>query len=63
MKAFETWRDKTFGTNGGGLSQQSKGKMSLTWRAALEWVKQEAISLDERGDTSRNVINKELETE
>ena len=33
------------------------------WRAALEWVKREAISLDERGDISRVVINRELEDE
>ena len=31
------------------------------WRAALEWVKREAISLDERGDANRAVINRELE--
>ena len=30
------------------------------WRAALKWVKKEAISLDERGDSNRNVINREL---
>jgi len=31
-----------------------------TWKVALGWVKREAISLDERGDSSRNVINREL---
>ena len=33
------------------------------WRGALEWVKKEAISLDERGDISRGIINRELEDE
>lgn len=32
-------------------------------KAALEWVKREAISLDERGDISRNIINRELSGE
>lgn len=31
------------------------------FRAALKWVKREAISLDERGNTSRVIINRELE--
>ena len=35
--------------------------MEEVWKAALEWVKKEAISLDERGNMSRNIINRELE--
>ena len=32
------------------------------WKAALLWVKKEAISLDRRGDANRIVINRELES-
>jgi len=35
-------------------------KTKKAWRAALEWVKKEAISLDERGNISRRIIDKEL---
>ncbi len=34
----------------------------LGFRAALKWVKKEAISLDERGDVNRIVIDRELES-
>jgi hypothetical protein len=48
------------------VDDQNPFEMSkAAWKAsrieALEWVKREAISLDERGDISRNVINRELE--
>jgi len=56
MKHFEDlWEE-----NGGGIC--GKRACEGYYRAALDWVKKEAISLDERGDTSRNVINKELES-
>ncbi len=58
MEAFEKWWEKQE------VSQYNPGAQFAYeegWRAALEWVKQEAISLDERGDISRNIIEKELE--
>jgi len=30
-------------------------------KATLKWVKREAISLDERGDISRKIIDREIE--
>jgi len=58
MKAFEEWYNEfeepvNF--------DEDWFRYEAGWKAALEWVKREAISLDERGDVSRNVINRELE--
>lgn len=54
MKEFEKhWR-----AGGGGIC--GKGSCEKYWKAALEWVKREAISLDGRGDISREIINREL---
>ncbi len=59
MKEFENWiKQKTFYRKDTELHIAA----SFAWRAALEWVKKEAISLDERGDANRNVINRELES-
>jgi len=33
----------------------------LGFQAALRWIKKEAISLDERGDISRGIIDRELQ--
>jgi hypothetical protein len=67
MKVFEKWKIEYCNKNctvlnncdicGGCLEFEIAVK---AWKAALKWVKREAISLDERGDSSRNVINREL---
>ena len=36
--------------------------VEAVWRACCEWIKKEAISLDERGDISREIINRELKS-
>ncbi len=63
MKAFEKWDEQNkinFATiSSGELSVQNERRMA--WKAALEWVKKEAISHDEHGDSNRTVINQELE--
>ncbi len=55
MKAFEEWYNKEH-------EPFHKDMYEKGWKAALAWVKREAISLDERGDLNRVVINEELES-
>ena len=63
MKACKEWWDNR-GPPGGPyvLAHQDAFEewSKYGWRAALEWVKREAIALDERGDANRTVINREL---
>jgi len=59
MKAFKKWRKEDVYSEICGHDWHNGAE--LAWKAALEWVKREAISLDERVDVSRNVINRELE--
>ena len=65
MEAFEKkWEDWDCDINCDIGECDSCKKLAEYWyRVALEMVKREAISLDERGDSIRNVINKELEEE
>ena len=58
MKQFEKCLEKV----GGGDPFCCEPLAEVIWRECLEWVKKEAISLDERGDISRGVINRELES-
>lgn len=63
MKAFMKWFDRVRynpSLDSVGNAEQYENDAAV-WRKALEWVKKEAISLDERGDCIRAVINKELE--
>jgi len=55
MKAFDKWWEN--------VENMSVVRPQEIWKAALEWVKREAISLDERGDISRTVIDRELNNE
>ncbi len=60
MKAFERWLKRFYKNHQGDKRFNPQAKVG--WREALEWVKKEAISLDERGDISRDIINRELES-
>ena len=64
MKEFKKWqRSRAVKTVGYiNNSDAYDAGEEAGWKAALEWVKKEAISLDERGDANRNVINRELES-
>ncbi len=73
MKAHEKWLNETLGDKGAGKFMLETADCTTiddivltvsetAWRGALEWVKKEAISLDERGDANRTVINRELES-
>ncbi len=64
MEQFEKWDKQEYPlpptTERGPIGRDALKQRKHTWRAALEWVKREAISLDERGDISRGIINREL---
>ncbi|KKN26359.1 hypothetical protein LCGC14_0875440 [marine sediment metagenome] len=60
MKQFDKWYEGEVGPiNFPGIKEFYEARKK-TWRAALGWVKKEAISLDERGDISREIIDREL---
>ena len=62
MKEFEKWckSEPSFKCMLTHSCEKCRNDGELIWQAALEWVKREAISLDERGDISREIINREL---
>lgn len=60
MKEFEKWWEME-GQNLVGCGRITDTELAEeVWKAALKWVKKEAISLDERGDGNRAVIDREL---
>lgn len=62
MEAFDNWLEQDFYPDES-FEDGDWFVAERAWKAALEWVKQEAISLDKCGDISRSlyIINKELE--
>ena len=60
MKEFEKWLYNNACNYGIPQNSMQNRFAKAAWCAALEWVKKEAISLDERGDSNRNIINREL---
>lgn len=56
MKKFEKWMGKEYTyLNTHGIEMAAAG-----WRAALKWVKREAITMGQHGEISRKIINREL---
>lgn len=67
MKNLEKWKSENFKPEKNLVDSKDYlcgyvDGLEAGYQAALEWVKKEAISLDERGDISRGVINRELES-
>ena len=66
MTHFKKWWDNYSWTTDVGKQGLGPNKCEAVakgaYKEALEWVKKEAISLDERGDISRGIINRELES-
>ena len=58
MQAFIAWQSEA--VRKGKIWDSDGYVVEQVWRAALEWVKREAISSDERGDISRKIINEEI---
>ena len=58
MKEYKKWLENHYKTHRGNDYYEPTAKMG--WKVALDWVKREAISLDERGDVSRKIIEEEL---